>query len=567
MLASWMLYCVAIGVLVSAGAVALERGLRSLQRPTRWPWAGATALTLAIPIAAWMVPTAPLAPEPTLLRVTADAGGSPEALPTRMRSAPRTLDLARWDAPLRLAWGGSSLAVVVALCAMGAVLARRRRMWSAAEVDGVPVLVSADTGPAVVGLVRSRIVLPAWALRADVEARRLVLEHEQEHVRAGDPRLLAAALLAAALIPWNPAVWWQLRRLRLAVEVDCDARVLRRRGDVHAYGSVLLEMGRRASHTRLAAVAAFAEPVSTLERRIRIMTAPRVRRPLLRATGFAGIAAGLVFAACEAPGPMQPSPAGSRRIYAAEGAEPQGKPRAKIDIREMVSSYFPEVAREGLSRDESLYFTLSPEGEIIGHARRRLSRPTGYAVGANGRRLTVHDPVAELGIDRSTIRSIDNVAQPAGTVAPTPVQVVLVQLKRPGVESGSLRMASIPPAADIDSARRMLDQQAVADRAAMIATVREPRGAVADPAELQAAMYRVFAPGTRAGGITGTLQIRYTVGADGRAHDVMVQSENPALVPAGHSIMETLTFPSSAAGKQATLFLTAGRPLAPARNP
>ena len=30
MLASWMLYCVAIGVLLSAGSAALERGLRSL---------------------------------------------------------------------------------------------------------------------------------------------------------------------------------------------------------------------------------------------------------------------------------------------------------------------------------------------------------------------------------------------------------------------------------------------------------------------------------------------------------------------------------------------------------
>src|SRR5262249_47224216 len=135
--------------------------------------------------------------------------------------------------------GASSTAVSLALAGMAALLARRRRRWVRVEVDGVPVLVSGDTGPAVVGLLRSCIVLPRWAVDADPEARRLVLEHEQEHVRAGDPRLIALALVAAALMPWNPAVWWQLRRLRLAVEVDCDARVLRRRGDVRAYGAVL----------------------------------------------------------------------------------------------------------------------------------------------------------------------------------------------------------------------------------------------------------------------------------------------------------------------------------------
>jgi beta-lactamase regulating signal transducer with metallopeptidase domain len=174
-------------------------------------------------------------------------------------------------------------------------------------VDGVPVLVSPDTGPAVVGLIRSHIVLPEWACEADPEVRALMLEHEGEHLRAGDPRLLAGALLVVALMPWNPAVWWQLRRLRLAVEIDCDARVLRRRGDVRAYGALLLEMGRRAGASRLA-VAAFSEPTSFLERRIRAMTAPALRFAGLRAAGFGALSAALVAAACSMPGPVQVAP-------------------------------------------------------------------------------------------------------------------------------------------------------------------------------------------------------------------------------------------------------------------
>ena len=32
--------------------------------------------------------------------------------------------------------------------------------------------------------------------------------------------------MAVVLMPWNLPLWWQWRRLRFAIEVDCDARVL-----------------------------------------------------------------------------------------------------------------------------------------------------------------------------------------------------------------------------------------------------------------------------------------------------------------------------------------------------
>src|SRR5690349_13586204 len=146
MLANWMLYSAAVGVLLSGGAVALERGIRSLGRPTRWVWAGAMALTLAVPAAAMLRPVPRPAPAPVSLAPSAPRipdAPSPSAAKTRARRlASPTLDLGRWDPALRLAWGASSAAVLLALAAMGAVLARRRRGWTAAEVDGIPVLVS-----------------------------------------------------------------------------------------------------------------------------------------------------------------------------------------------------------------------------------------------------------------------------------------------------------------------------------------------------------------------------------------------------------------------------------------
>jgi hypothetical protein len=356
MLANWMLYCAAVGVLLSGGALALERGLRASGRPTRWVWAGAMALTLALPAVARYVSAtraARLAVPFVFGRLPMDAKLSFASVGI-LPQPPGTLDLSRWDPALRLGWGASSAAVLLGLAAMAGVLARRCRGWSAAEVDGVSVLVSPDVGPAVVGLLRSRIVLPAWALTADEEARRLVLEHEREHVCAGDPRLLAAAIVFAALTPWNPAAWWQLRRLRLAIEVDCDARVLRHRGDMRAYGSALLEFGRRTARSHLPA-ATFAEPVSALERRIRIMTAPRLPRPLLRTAAFGAIAAALAAAAWEAPQPTLPSSIhGYNRAYrqAIRRHYPPWMRHAGITARVRVRF---AVGSDGVARDVRVY--------------------------------------------------------------------------------------------------------------------------------------------------------------------------------------------------------------------
>src|SRR5205085_3236722 len=133
------------------------------------------------------------------------------------------------------------------------------------------------------------------------------------------------------------------------------ARVLRHRADVRAYGSVLLEVGRRAVRSPLP-VAAFAEPVSSLERRIRIMTAPRARRPLLRAAAFAALAAGLVAVACEAPQPTQPPSAGP--IFA----------KSELTPKAAVAEYFPEVATRGTGRYDFLEFVVTAEGEVVHHA-------------------------------------------------------------------------------------------------------------------------------------------------------------------------------------------------------
>lgn len=432
MIAHWMLYCLAVGALLSLGALAMERAMRAFARPQRWVWAAAMLGTMAIPAAARWLPRAPApAPAPaafagqgTRVRMQ-DPGGD------AARSAPR-IDAAALERPLALGWMGLSTAAVLALAAAWAVLERRRRGWQAAEVDGVPVLLSPATGPAVIGLFRSRIVLPRWVVAdAPDDVRALLLEHEREHLRAGDPRLLALGLAAVALTPWNPAAWWQLRRLRLALEVDCDARVLARRSDVRAYGTLLLEVGRRGTGGRLMA-AAFSEPASFLERRIRIMTSPRVRRPWLRAAGFGAAALATVVAACEAPGPVHPAPASvsMRPVRTETGtgvvAVASNVRISRAAIENAVRTYYPETFTRAATDSSALMFVLGENGQVERHERLQAKRAgTPPAGGGEGpTRLRQPTGLSQSDSERSIM---DVVSFSPGQMGPGFVEVLWVR--------------------------------------------------------------------------------------------------------------------------------------------
>lgn len=100
--------------------------------------------------------------------------------------------------------------------------------------------------PAVYGIVKPRIVLPAFYKDRDAD---LVILHEKTHIRSLDNLWRLAALLIAALHWFNPLSWLFLKLFLADLELSCDERVLAKLGSDRArdYASSLLESRQAAT--------------------------------------------------------------------------------------------------------------------------------------------------------------------------------------------------------------------------------------------------------------------------------------------------------------------------------
>lgn len=227
-----ILYVNAVGFLLGLAALQVERALPQ-GFPRRWLWCIAIPMSLVIPAYYRMNHAAPVG------RSDAGLGAHVDAL----------------DPTINQVWHYASLVLlswaVVSVCRVWYLVrsARGSAIGRGAPrvVDGVRVLVSDALGPATVGLLRSHVLLPRWVLALPETQRRYVVRHEEEHRRAHDGLLLFIASLLLIVAPWHLALWWQLRRLSLAVEMDCDDRVVRALGDAPAYGSLLLKVAEAGS--------------------------------------------------------------------------------------------------------------------------------------------------------------------------------------------------------------------------------------------------------------------------------------------------------------------------------
>lgn len=271
----WMIYVVLVTLALSAAALIAERAAKVRRASTRWVWIASLIGSLVLPTlmatASVRLPGAFRSGTPSTPIVLRDATSIPMPAALLDLGGPHSYKTsADIDTLLCDAWLAVSALTLLSLALSSALLYRRKRGWTEARLCGESVLVAPDAGPAVVGLLHSRIVVPLWLLEASEQQQQCAIAHERSHLTARDTQWIALALALLTLMPWNALLWWQFSRLRRAIEVDCDARVLLGGHDIGAYCETLIHVGQHQSN-RLAVVPAMSDSTSFLESRIRHM--------------------------------------------------------------------------------------------------------------------------------------------------------------------------------------------------------------------------------------------------------------------------------------------------------
>jgi beta-lactamase regulating signal transducer with metallopeptidase domain len=363
---AWMLWAIAITVLLGAAAHLLESVLRGREGPGRWAWA--MAMAGAIAVQAWALLVESRQPASVPAQVPSEVpveGVLPDWWNVMAVQMPSVLE--RVDTYVGALWLMASLVLLIGLIGGFYRLNRRAKAWPHRNVAGHDVLISESFGPALLGMRSPRIVLPRSLLDQGHDAVALVCLHEAEHREARDTWLLAGAAFTVAVLPWNAALWWQLMRLRAAIELDCDNRVVADGAPLSQYARLLLNLGAGSEQLSVA-IPAFVQPPTLLERRLTMLiNGARRQGPMATLVSIAAVVL-LSIAACETTAPAF----GPEASFGAATPRLNGLPSAG---------------------DEPLIFV-------------------------NSERVDAHDArlaLAELGLTRDDIESIEVIKGPAAT--------------------------------------------------------------------------------------------------------------------------------------------------------
>ena len=109
--------------------------------------------------------------------------------------------------------------------------------------SGAVYVSATDAGPASVGLLRPRIVVPHdFGRRYSPLEQALIISHEQTHIARGDAVVNLLACAFQCVFWFNPLVHVGVRALRLDQEIACDAIVMQRHPRARrAYAEALLK--------------------------------------------------------------------------------------------------------------------------------------------------------------------------------------------------------------------------------------------------------------------------------------------------------------------------------------
>lgn len=300
MIFDWAVSAIATSALIGAAAVTAERGMRLRQKATRFIWFGAIAAALLLPLLASLPAAGPITelsgdPSSTSPTISMPAVELP---PISWASASQSESHNTAALAFKATWLAASAVMLAFLCYNALQFRRRKQRWQRDSSRNGAFYVSSDVGPAVFGFRQPSIVVPTWFRDLPYSQQSLILAHERSHIAARDPLLLLGGFLALAAVPWNLPLWWLFARLRRAIELDCDQRVLNEGASLRAYGETLIVVAERRSHGLGVALSMAGIP-SLLKRRILIMSAQKSRTSRLVAAGLLGVAALVTVAAAQ----------------------------------------------------------------------------------------------------------------------------------------------------------------------------------------------------------------------------------------------------------------------------
>ena len=398
---AWMIYVIVVTVLLSAAAWLAEQASRRRRAASRWIWISVIVASLVLPtlIASVSIQV------PNLFKPAALSAPLVLRDATSLHLPPMLVELgpavaasgsATYSDALPLVWICLSLAIAVALTINTGLLHRRKRQWQQGQLLGAPVWIAPDAGPAVVGLFRPHIVVPAWLMESSSSHQHMAMAHEQSHIRARDPQVLALVLGLLLIMPWNLPLWWQLHRLRRAMEVDCDARVLHGGRNIKTYCETLLEVGQSQS-THIGAVAAMSESRSFLEQRIKIMLVKPKKWAGLSALALVCLSAGMVAFAAQVSPPNVSAPASAQVANLKNASEGVGfyqvNPYAVVTVAlngTQLSAQLTGQRSLDIFPSDSGYFTAKIVNVRIGFERNDHGEVSGLVLLQNGQE--VHAP-------------------------------------------------------------------------------------------------------------------------------------------------------------------------------
>ena len=292
-------------VLVTGVQLALGRWLSPSWRYALW---GLVVVRLLMPIAPgspWSVfnlmpdepaagvTAAPLPPmDFTIVTLSEPIVGAPTA------SAPvqqvRRADPITWSQLVTWAWAGGAMLFPVWVAGSHLRLSRRIALDQREPDDDLEallqscrqqmnlrrrvrvVLTDAAAGPALMGVFRPRILLPAHLVTAlSRDQLRHVLMHELAHLQRHDIAINWLLIGLTALHWFNPLIWFAFHRLRSDREPLRDAMVLRQTGtDTNRdYGQTIVRVLEELTRPRLGnpALAGITESRRQMRRRIRLI--------------------------------------------------------------------------------------------------------------------------------------------------------------------------------------------------------------------------------------------------------------------------------------------------------